>query len=259
MPYADVGDLRIHYVLEGPASAPPLVLAHALGTGLSLWDPQARALAGSYRVLRYDARGHGRTSVTEGPYAIAQLARDAIGLMDALTLGAVHFCGLSLGGLVGMWLAAHAPARVRTLALCNTAAQIGTTEAWNARIGAVQAGGMAAVRDTALERWFRPGFGVRAPETLASARAMLEETPAQGYAGCCADIRDGDQAHGLAAIAAPTLVIAGRDDPATPPADGRRLAGAIAGARYVELEAAHLSNLEDPDSFTTELARLLAG
>jgi 3-oxoadipate enol-lactonase len=258
MPFADAGALRVHYALEGPEDAPLLVFSNSLGADLSMWEPQARALGGRFRVLRYDTRGHGRTAVA-GPWSVEQLGRDVLGLLDALGLQDGHFCGLSLGGQVGMWLGAHAASRIRTLALCNTAARIGTAEVWNARIEAVRAGGMAAVTEVALQRWFRPGFAERDPETVARTRRMLEGTPPEGYVGCCVALRESDQRDALASIGAPTLVIAGRHDPATTAEEGRALAAAIRGARYALLDTAHLSSLEAPEDVTAELTRALVG
>jgi 3-oxoadipate enol-lactonase len=226
---------------------------------LTMWDRQAPTLAKTFRVLRYDTRGHGRTAVSVSPYAIDQLAQDVLRLLDALGVARAHFCGLSLGGMIGMWLGAHAGERVERLALCNTGARIGTSERWNERIAAVREGGMTRVAAAVVERWFSPEFQETAPEVVALARARLEGTPPEGYAGCCAAIRDADLFPDLPAIRSPTLVIAGSQDPATPPADGRRLAEAIPHARYVELEASHLSCLEEADRFTAELTAFLAG
>jgi 3-oxoadipate enol-lactonase len=257
--FVEAGGLRVRYELAGPDDAPVVVLSHSLGTDLSMWDPQVAPLAKRLRVLRYDARGHGHTTLARGPYSLEELARDVLRLLDALDVARAHFCGLSMGGLVGMWLGAHAAARVDKLVLCNTGARIGTAEIWNARIGSVTEGGMKAVASSILERWFTPGFERRAPEVVARARTLVLRTPPQGYVGACAALRDADERGDLASIAASTLVIAGSRDPATPPADGRALADGIPGARYVELEAAHLSNLEAEAAFTAELLGFLTG
>ena len=179
-------------------------------------------------------------------------------LLDALRLERGHFCGLSMGGLIGMWLAAREPTRIRRLVLCNTAPHIGTTESWNARIDTVRRLGMKGVAPAIVERWFTPEFRARSPQTVAWALGVLEHTPAEGYAAACAALRDADEGPDLPAITAPTLVVAGNRDVATPAAEGRLLADAIAGAQYVELDAAHLSNLEAPARFTSELMRFLA-
>src|SRR5262245_29078334 len=241
MPLIDAGDLRMRCELSGRAGSPVVLLSHSLGTDLSMWETQAAALRARFRVLRYDSRGHGGTTVTPGPYTIEQVSRDVLHLLDALGVARVHFCGISMGGLVGMWLGVHASSRLHSLALCNTSARIGTVESWEARIRAVREGGMAPLAPAVLERWFTPAFRESTPEVVAAARAMIEATPAEGYAATCAALREADLRGDLAAITAPTLVISGRHDPATPPADGQAVAAAIPGARFVELEASHLS------------------
>jgi 3-oxoadipate enol-lactonase len=257
MPFVDAGDLRVRYEWSGPPGPGVLVLSHSLGTDLSMWDPQMPALQERFRVLRYDTRGHGGTAVTEGPYSVGRLAEDVLRMLDALGVARVHFCGLSMGGQIGMWLGSRAPERIERLVLCNTGARIGSAESWNTRIDTVRFQGMSAISTGVTERWFSATFRERAPEVVARAKALLEATPALGYAGCAAAIRDADERAHLGAIRAPTLVIAGSKDPATPPADGRFLADSIPGARYVELEAAHLSSLEAPEAFTSTLVRFL--
>ncbi len=257
MPFAEVDGLRVHYRLDGAAHGAVLVLAHSLGMDLSMWDAQASAWSERFRVLRYDSRGHGRTAVTPPPYAVPALAQDVLGLLDALHLERVHFCGLSMGGLVGMWLAAHVPQRIDRLILCSTAARIGTVERWNERMEAVRRGGLASVSSGAVERWFSASFRERWPDVVTQTRARFERTHADGYLGWCAAIRDADLGPDLPAIKAPTLVLTGSTDPATTPAEGRQLAGAIADARYVELPAAHLSNLEAGEALTAAVSGFL--
>jgi len=258
MPFADVAGVRLHYRFDGPADAPVVLMSNSLGTDLRMWDPQVPELAQRYRVLRYDTRGHGQSSVAAGPYEIAQLSRDVLRLMDALGVERALFCGLSMGGMVGQWLGAHAPQRLAKLALCNTSAHIGAPDMWNARMAAVAQGGMAAIVDGVIARWYTQDFIAAAPDAIATTRAMLLGTPAAGYIAACAAVRDMDQRTTAGDIAVPTLVIAGAHDAATPPADGRYLAGAIAGARYVELPAAHLSNVEAAPAFTRALAEFLS-
>jgi 3-oxoadipate enol-lactonase len=259
MPFVEIGDFRAHYAVSGPVGAPVLVLSNSLGTNLSLWDPQVPEFEKHLRVLRYDTRGHGQSSVTTGPYRIEQLGRDVLHVLDRLSLGRVHFCGLSLGGMIGMWLGINAPERLHKIVLCNTAARIGTAEIWNARIDAVRKDGMKSIASAVIERWFTPSFRAAAPETVAHTQRMIEASPAEGYAACCAAIRDMDQRETIASITLPTLVISGAKDPATPPADCQFLAGKIRGARYVELPAAHLSNVEAAAQFSAEVLRFLAG
>lgn len=258
MPLIQAGELRLRYELAGPAGAPVVVLSHSLGSDLSMWDPQRPALEASLRVLRYDLRGHGQSTVRPGPCTIADHGGDVVHLLEALGLERVHFCGLSIGGLIGMWLGAHAPERITKLVLSNTAPRIGTQETWNARIEKVRSEGMAAVAPAVVERWFTPEFREQKPEVVAGARRTLEATSPEGYAASCAAVRDADARSELGAIRAPTLVIAGSRDPATPAADGRALAGSIPGAAFVELPASHLSNLEASASFNAELVRFLA-
>jgi 3-oxoadipate enol-lactonase len=258
MPFVELKDLRIHYAVEGRSEAAVLVLSNSLGANYSMWDPQVAEFLKSLRVVRNDTRGHGQSSVTPGPYSIEQLGKDVLGLADALGLNRFHFCGLSMGGMIGMWLAANAPERVNKLVLCNTAAKIGTAEGWNARIEAIRKDGMKAVAAAVVERWFTPAFRGKTPATVANTQKMLEETNPEGYAACCAAVRDFDFRQQLGEIRKATLVIAGKHDPATPPADGRFLAENIAGARYAELDAAHLSNMEDAERFTKEVSVFLS-
>jgi 3-oxoadipate enol-lactonase len=257
MPFLDVNGVRIRYEWSGPETAPVLFFSNSLGTDLAMWDSQAAALSRDFRVLRYDTRGHGRSSVMPGSYTISQLADDVVGLLDELELEHVHFCGLSIGGLTGMSLALRVPQRLRKVVLCNTAAKIGSPEIWNARIDAVQKGGMAAVVPGILERWYTAEFRSASPEVVESTRRMLLNTPVEGYAGCCTALRDADLRNEIAGIRLSVLIIAGAHDPATTPADGRFLAERIAGTRYVELPAAHLSNIEASDAFTMELSAFL--
>ena len=258
MPFIEADSAPIHYRLEGPAGRPVLVLSHSLGTTLAMWGPQIPPVSGRFRVLRYDSRGHGESAVTPGPYTIERLARDVLALLDGLGIQRPHFCGLSMGGMVGMWLGAHAPERLERLVLCNTAARIGPPEIWDTRIANVRKSGMDPIATPVLGRWFTPAFHERMPGAIEGMRRMLIETSVEGYVGSCAAIRDADLGEALSRIRARTLVIAGTHDAATPPADGRFLAERIQGARYVELAAAHLSNIEAPERFTAEMTAFLS-
>jgi 3-oxoadipate enol-lactonase len=249
----------IHYRLDGPEDAPVLVLSNSLGTSLSMWDPQMPALQQRFRVLRYDTRGHGRSGLSPAPYQVDRLGRDVIALLDALDIPQAMFCGLSMGGMTGMWLGVHAPQRFSKLVLCNTAAKIGTPEVWNTRIATVESNGMAAIVSGVIQRWFTDGFVAAQPATVETISAMLLATAPKGYCDACGAVRDMDQRDSIAAIRAPTLVIAGTHDLATPAADGRLAAGRIPGAQYVEFPAAHLSNIEVAADFTKELTGFLAG
>jgi 3-oxoadipate enol-lactonase len=257
MSFAQLPDVRMHYELAGPINAPTLVFSNSLGATLSMWDPQWPALQKQFRVLRYDTRGHGQSSVLPGPYAIEQLARDVLALLDALKLDRVYFCGLSMGGQTGMWLALNAPTRLSKLILCDTAAKIGTPEMWNSRIGAVQKGGMKSISTAVMERWFSAAYRAKSPEVVATIKLILESLNPEGYIANCAAVRDFDARETISAVTVPTLVIAGTHDAATTPSDGRYLADRIAGAHYVELDAAHLSNMEDSVRFTSEVRTFL--
>ncbi len=257
MPFVDVGELKTHYALTGDKE-PVLVFSNSLGTDFYMWDPQVAELQRCFRILRYDTRGHGQSSVTPGDYTIEQLGRDVLGLLDSLHLGCVHFCGLSMGGMIGMWLGVHAPNRLHRLVLSNTAARIGTKEMWNARIATARKDGMKPVAAAVIERWFTPGFRASFAERVARAQRMIENTPPEGYAACCAAIRDMDQREAVAQIKAPTLVIYGGSDPVTPASDAQFLTDRIRGAVKVELAAAHLSNVEQADAFTEAVSNFLA-
>jgi len=242
----------VHHVLEGPPGAGEVVvLSNSLGAALAMWDPQAAALAEGLRVLRYDMRGHGRSPVPEPPYSLADLGGDLIALLDRLGIERASLGGVSLGGMVSMWVAAHAPERVERLVLCSTSARLGPPEAWAQRAAVVRASGMQAVADTVVARWFTPVFAAAHPEVVAPIRAQLAATPAAGYAACCEVVGAMDLRADLAAIRAQTLVIAAAGDPSTPPEHARAIAAGIAGARLVVLpDGAHLVNLETPEPVT---------
>ncbi len=257
MPFARFPDAQIFYEWAGAEHAPVLVFSNSLGTTLRMWDPQVFAFTKNFRLLRYDTRGHGQSSITPGPYTIEQLSWDVVRLLDFLQLERVHFCGLSMGGMTGMFLGANAPNRFHKIVLCNTAAQIGTPDSWNARIEAVQKGGMHAVAAAVLERWLTPGYRTSHPAETAGVLRMLEEANPEGYVSNCAAVRDMDQREALQNVKVPTLVLAGTHDSSTPPAEGKFVAQQIPGASYVEVNAAHLSNLEAQDEFNRHLADFL--
>lgn len=258
MPFVASADgTPIHYRDEGPADAPAILFAHSVGCDHTLWDAQAAAFAGRWRVVRHDARGHGQSGAPAGPYTIEQLAADALAVMDGLGIARFHLCGLSLGGTLGQWLALEAPGRLLSLALCDTAARLGTVEGWQQRIDAALGEGMEALADGAMTRFFSEGFRARDPATVARFRCTLVETPAAGFAGCCAVLRDCDFTASIGRIAVPTLVLTGRLDVPTPPADAEVLAAGIPGAGLVLLDTGHISAVEDPQGFNRALARHL--
>lgn len=245
--------MNVHHRVDGDGPQ-TLVLANSLGTTLDLWDPQLSSLAARCRVVRYDHRGHGGSPAPAGPWSVADLAGDALGLLDALQLDRVSFCGVSLGGAVGMWLAVHAPERIDRLVLACTSASFGPPAPWLERAATVREQGPEAIADVAVGRWFTPGFAARRPELVARFRAGLAATPRAAYAACCEAIAGWDFAVHLGDVRAPALVICGAHDPVVPPVEARATAAAVPGAVLLELDAAHLANVEQPDAFTDALA-----
>ena len=244
---------RLNHVLEGPEDAPVLVLSNSLGTTLGMWDDQAPVLRERFRLLRYDHRGHGESPVPSGPYKIEDLGLDLLALLDRLEIEHASFCGLSIGGLVGMWLASESPGRVERQVLCCTAARF-DSDFYDARARKVRAEGVDSIADAVLERWFTPEFRASRPETVEWAKNMLQSTPTEGYAGCCEAVRDADLRGRLEDILAPTLVVAGAEDPAATVDQAEKICDSIQGARLVVIgSAAHLANVEQPESITWEI------
>jgi 3-oxoadipate enol-lactonase len=247
--------VEVHHAVVGPKDAPALVLSNSLGTDMRMWDPQVEALSRHFRLVLYDTRGHGRSPVPPGPYTLAELGQDVLALLDRLKIDRASLCGVSLGGMTGMWLGAHAADRIERLVLCCTAAFLPPADAWAQRAADVRAAGSTeVVADAVLSRWLTAAGAAADPERLAWLRAMLLATPAEGYASCCAVIEHLDVRDALASIRAPTLAVAGAEDPATPALHLREIADGIPGARLEVLDgAAHLANLERAD----ELNRLV--
>ena len=260
MPFVEIEGLRCHYRLDGRDDRPVLVLAHSLGLDLGMWDEQLLDLSAHVRVLRYDLRGHGATTAPAGDYSIAQLGADAVALIDALGLERVSFCGVSIGGMVGQWLGAHHGHRLDRLVLANTSPRVAEPAAMESRRQAVLAGGMAAIADTAMSRFFTPALLALNPARVASARRALLATDPVGYAGCCAALRDADLHDVLALIRVPTLVVSGHEDVAMPwVGHSAVIADRIAGATAVRLPTAHLSNLGAPRAFLSAVLQFLIG
>ncbi len=246
--------MKVAYRIDGHEAMPSLVLASSLGTTWELWDAQLPSLVEDFRVVRYDHPGHGRSPIPDASLTVESLADGVVELIDALDLERVSFCGLSLGGMVGMALALRAPERVDRLVLCCTAAHLGPVEGWYERAEVVRARGTSAIAGAVLGRWFTQRFRDESPVTIARFREMLEGTPAEGYAACCEAIARWDARSDVSAIRAPTLVISGDDDVAAPPQDGALLARSIPGAELTVLpECAHLANVEQPALFTRAL------
>nr|WP_184638815.1 3-oxoadipate enol-lactonase [Streptomonospora salina] len=239
----------VHHVVQGPRDAPLLVLSGSLGSTLQMWRPQIDALSQDFRVVAYDTRGHGGSPVPAGPYSLADLGGDVLRLLDRLGAERAHFAGLSLGGMTGMWLAARAPERIDRLALLCTAPHL-EPDGWRRRAETVRDEGTGAVADGVVQRWFTPGYAEREPGVAERMRAMVAGTPAEGYAGCCAAIQHMDLRPDLPRVAAPTLVVAGADDPATPPEHAERIAAAVPHARLHRVDGAHLASWESADAVT---------
>ncbi len=257
MPFVQLPDVRLHYEWSGSEATPVLIFCNSLGTTLEMWNPQMAAFSEHFRVLRYDSRGHGQSSTPPGPYNVEQLAGDVLHLLAALKLDRVFFCGLSIGGMTGIRLATTAPERFHKIVLCNTAAKIGTTESWNARIATVQQGGMKAVAATIIERWLTAEYRAAHPVETARGIAMLDNANSEGYVASCAAVRDMDQRETMAGIAVPTLVLSGTQDIVTPPSEGRFIAERIRGAQFTEVNAAHLSNWEATEEFNRQVLKFL--
>jgi 3-oxoadipate enol-lactonase / 4-carboxymuconolactone decarboxylase len=258
MPFITTNQARIFYRLEGNEGLPVLVLSHSIGADHAMWEPQVQDLLPYFQILRFDTRGHGASEAPAGDYSVEQLGRDALELLDALKLGKFAFCGLSLGGAIGQWLALHSADRMTALVLANTSPRFGTPENWSNRIQAVRQGGMPAIVEIAMQRFFSPEFLGDSNPWASSIRSVILGTNPSGYVGCCAALRDFDFTGGLSQIKIPTLVIAGEKDVSTPLAgNGDEFVRNIAGARLVRLPAAHLSNVEAPKSFLAALFSFL--
>jgi 3-oxoadipate enol-lactonase len=243
--------VEVHRVAEGDPGGEAVVFSGSLGSDHRMWEPQAKALADNgYRVIRYDHRGHGSSPSPAGPYAIGDLSEDLFALLDSLGIGRAHVVGLSLGGMTAMWAGAHQPERVASLVLCCTSAKLGPPESWAARAKTVRANGLASIAHAVVSRWVTPGYAAANPERAEFLRGMFTESSPEGYAECCGAIERMDLTADLPLITAPTLVIAGAGDTATPPEHGRRIADAIPGARLEIVDgAAHLGNFEQPARF----------
>jgi 3-oxoadipate enol-lactonase len=252
--------VALHSVVDGPAGSPPLLLGSSLGTTTELWRPQLPALTRRYRVVRYDHRGHGGSPVPPGSYGLDDLGSDVLALLDRQGIGRTHVAGVSLGGMVGMWLAAYAPERVDRLVLICTSASLGPPEMWADRARAVRTGGLSSIADTLIGRWFTDEVVRTRPDLVEEARAMLAAVPDAGYAGCCAAIETMDLTPVLGRITAPTLVVAGEDDQATPPAHARRIAVVVPGARLALVPgAAHLASMSHAEAVTGLMTQFLGG
>jgi 3-oxoadipate enol-lactonase len=249
----------IHVEVTGRADAPPLMLSNSLGTDLTMWDDQVPAFGEHFRLIRYDRRGHGQSGVPAGPYSMERLGRDVLAVLDALGIAKTNWCGLSMGGMVGQWLGANAPGRVDKLVLSNCTDYYADKGPWNDRIKFIRDKGLAAIVAPNMERWFTKTFRDRHPEAIARFSKMFLSTKLDGYIACVEAVRDMDHRALLPRIAAPTLIVAGRHDPAIPLAAAESMRERIAGAKLVVLEAAHISNVEQPKAYAEAVLDFLLG
>lgn len=248
---------QLHYRVDGDAG-PWVVFCNSLGTDLHMWDAQVEALSTRFRVLRYDRRGHGQSTAAPGPYTLADLGGDVLALMDALEIERAHFCGLSIGGLVGQWLGIHAPERIERLVVCATAVKIGTAESWNQRIALVQGRGLTPLLGATADRWFTPDFIAANPDVVEDILARFAAVSAEGYAGCCAALAGADLRAQINRIGVPVLAISGDDDPVCTPDDLQAIADGVADGRHLSLPGRHIVNIESAEAFSAALADFLA-
>lgn len=257
MPTIQSNGCPINVEVKGPENKPVLMLSNSLGTTLHMWDPQVAALTQHFRLVRYDRRGHGQSGVPTGPYNMEMLGRDVLAILDALQIEKINWCGLSMGGMVGMWLGANAPQRINRLILSNTSAYMPNKDIWTDRINTVREKGLAAIVAGNMERWLTKDFRDREPEKTRWITEMFLTTKPEGYIACGEAVRDMDHREIIRSITAPTLVIAGRHDPATTVDAGEFIRKSIPGASMTVLEAAHIANVEQPQEYTDTMLRFL--
>ncbi|HKJ60903.1 MAG TPA: 3-oxoadipate enol-lactonase [Hyphomicrobiales bacterium] len=259
MPSIAMGDgCKINYRFDGQADAPVLLMSNSLSSTLDMWEPQIAGLSSHFRILRYDHRGHGASDAPSGPYTIDRLGQDAKELVEALGVAPVAFCGLSLGGMVGMWLAAKAPQLLTRAVFANTSAYFGNPEIWNQRIAAVEAGGMRVAAEATIQRWLTQEYRDAYPEITRKTFDMIANNPVAGYLAAAPGVRDVDLRAALPEITTPSLVITGALDPSTPPAMGEAIEEAIPDARLAILDSAHMSNIEKTDEFNRLVVSFLS-
>ncbi len=257
MPMIDADGCLLNVSVEGRESGPTIMLSNSLGTTMQMWEPQMAALTKLFRVIRYDRRGHGKSGAPAGPYSMERFGKDVLAILDDLNIEKVHWCGVSMGGMVGQWLGANAPERVGKLILANTACYYPDPTNWLNCIKAVNEGGLAAIADGVIAAWLTADFREREPQITTRMKQMLVATPVQGYIACCEALSTLDQRDLLPRITAPTLVIAGRHDMSTPVEAGEFIRSRIPGASMTLLDAAHISNVEQPHNFTEAVVGFL--
>ncbi|QGN38318.1 3-oxoadipate enol-lactonase [Klebsiella oxytoca] len=250
--------MNVDYKIDGPQDAPVIVLSNSLGTTRAMWQPQIEALTQHFRVLRYDTHGHGATHKS-GKVTLTQLGEDVIALLDHLNIAKAWFCGISMGGLTGLWLGRFAPERFYGLIVANTAARIGDQAGWLSRARTVRQEGMDVVAAGAADRWFTHGFRQKSPEAVEALCHQLTHSDAEGYAACCEALAAADLRAEVAQIPVPVLIIAGESDPVTTVADADFLQQQIPASEVVVLAASHLSNIEAPQAFNAALLDFAQG
>lgn len=254
----EANGINITYKLDGPEDAPVIMLSNSLMSNHTMWDPQMAVLTESFRVLRYDTRGHGDTDAPQGPYTIKLLAEDAVALLDALGIDKVHFAGLSMGGMIAQYMGANFSQRVHSLLLCDTASEMPTLEMWNDRISTARDNGISALLEGTLNRWFTPPFLENDKAAVEKVAQMIRTTDTGGYIGCASAVRDMSQTSILSQISVPTIIIVGEDDPACTVEQSRVLEEHIKGSELVIIKnAAHLSNIEKTDEFNDAMISFL--
>ena len=251
--------VNLYYQTAGDSRNPAIIFANSLGTQLSMWQPQIDALSKHYYVINYDTRGHGQSDKPQGPYSLTRLGQDVLCVLGALGIKNANFCGISMGGLTGLWLAIYAPERFERIAVANTAAKIGERSAWLERAAMVRAQGMGGLAQSAASRWFTPAFIEQNPELINTMVSALAAEDAEGYASCCEALAEADLRDEIARINMPLLVIAGDDDPVTTVADAKAIQAAVSTAKVKSLAASHISNLEQPAAFNRTLKSFFAG
>lgn len=258
MPTFTSNDAQINYQTFGDANKPVLVFSNSLGTKYSMWQPQIEHFQQDHYVICYDTRGHGASSVPQGPYSLEQLGQDVVNLLDHLDIAKAAFCGISMGGLTGQWLAIHKPERFSQVIVCNTAAKIGQEQAWQDRAVLVREQGLAPIAATAASRWFTDPFIQSNPAVVAELSNDLGAGSPEGYANCCEALAKADVREQLSSIQIPVLIIAGQQDPVTTVADGQFMQQRIANSQLFEINASHISNIEQPEAFNQAVQTFLA-
>lgn len=253
MSIAHVNGIDVFYLTDGDPQKPAIIFSNSLGTDHSMWDGQLEVLRRNFYLIRYDTRGHGLTSAPKGPYTIEQLANDALALLDYLSIDKAMFCGISMGGLIGQWLAIHAPHRIEALVIANTAPKIGTELAWTERAALVRKQGLSTIAESAPSRWFTPEFFGLYPKAVNELLVNLKNMNPEGYASCCEALATEDLREHISKINVPTLNISGTKDPVTTLSDAKYIQSQISNSKLSEIPASHISNIEAEDEFNKAL------